>query len=94
MEYFKDKSEYEEKRQQQTRALYLYIKEKYNQDRLPLLNYKDIKTILDYYKEIKKENDDLDSYENIDEIDVDNLCYDNEDEFSFSNNFSDSDEDN
>ena len=31
-----------------TRAIYLYIKEKYNQDILPLLNYKDINAILVY----------------------------------------------
>ena len=54
LDYFKNKEEYIEKGSQITRAIYLYIKEIYNQDRLPLLTHKDMSKIIENYNKKKK----------------------------------------
>ena len=46
LDYFKNKEEYIGKGNQITRAIYLYIKDTYNQDRLPLLIYRDMSKII------------------------------------------------
>ena len=47
LDYFKNKEEYGEKGNQITRTIYLYVRETYNQDRLPLLTHKDMSKIID-----------------------------------------------
>ena len=42
-----------------------------------------MKSIIDYYKKIKNDNEILERGENFDEIDINNLYIDNEDEFFF-----------
>ena len=50
-DYFKNKDEYQEKGNQITKAIYLYFEEEYNQDRHPLLKYKEMDTIIKNYNE-------------------------------------------
>ena len=55
LDYFKNKDEYVEKGNQITRAIYFYVKDSYNQDRLPLLTHKDMSKIIDDYNSKKED---------------------------------------
>ena len=88
LDYFKNKGEYVEKGNQITKAIYLYVKDSYNQDRLPLLTHKDMSKIIDDYNKKKEEVFIEDEDPN---SDVDYLLNNYEEEFSSSNYKSDDD---
>mgnify|MGYP006873135929 CR=1 FL=1 len=56
LKYFKDKKEYKEKRPQIARALQKFVKEKYNQERLPLITYNEFININNDYNDNHEEN--------------------------------------
>ena len=88
LDYFNKKDEYRENKIQITRALYYYVKNTYNQDRLPLITFNDLNNIIkDYSKKLSIPNiDDNDNdLVNIDSDDIDYLINHNYNEFSSSN---------